>query len=199
MFTNRPWHACGPMSWIACVSMPREKSQPASRSAAQLLQRRADIGPGRDEAAQDRGILEPAGEMTRSAPRAFRLRTAPRRPDGKASAGRRPLPHVTGAPSSGCCPTSTRPLAGSAASHTRYQCAACIAVPVASSIVAPADAIRAVAPFAPISSAMPVSSASSASSTWPASTTPGRTSTVQVHGRSVASRAGPASTMPYEP
>ena len=165
--------------------------------AGKRLQRRADIGPGRDEAAQDRGILELAGEMMVRRRRSSPPRTAPcrrtarRAPDATASA-------VTGAPSSGCWPTSTRPLAGSTASHTRYQRAACIAVPVASSVVAPADVIRAVAPFAPISSATPVSPASSASSTCPASTTPGRTSTVQVQA-DPASRAGPASTMPYEP
>ncbi len=58
-------------------------------------------------------------------------------PDGSASPDAVTSATTGAAPSRRCWPTTTRPLEGSTPSHTRYQRAACIGIPAASSTVAP--------------------------------------------------------------
>ena len=143
---------------------------------------------------QDCGILQLAGEMMlrrrgslgREQHRSTRRQGERREPTPRLSPARRPAAAVR--------PACASP-AGSTASHTRYQRAVCIAVPVAISIVLPRTLIRAVAPFAPIVSATPVSPASSDNNDCPASTSPGRTSTVHVQAVPVF-RTGALPTMP---
>ena len=170
--------------------MPSEKSHAASTKAESA---------GRDSCQP--ATIAGASSLPakcRSGASAFSAANSTGPPDGNTRPSARAVPRTRSPFVSGCCPMSTRPLAGSAASHTRYHCRDLIGASVASRSVPPCHVSSALAPVLETRSAIFECASCSASTVVSASSTPDQNSTVQVHAERV-SRTGPAETTPYEP